>query len=334
MEKNAIVRLALDTYHGVAVAPAEFADKKPSEVLREALIAANGGSTKLDYKALRRNKVEIFEILEEVIPTLVQEGLKGDEFFMQLVDERTLSAGDMNEFWAEDNSTFIVSEMADGIATPRRQRIGEKAKVTINTTIHGVRIYEEMSRYLAGRIDWNDLVDKVAKAYTEQLRNDVYAVFSGISAATPGLSATYVKAGSYQEEDLLAIVDHVEAATGKKAVIVGTKPALRKCATAVQSEESKSDYYNAGFYGKLAGVPMVSIQNRHRVGTEEFIFPDNKLYVLASDDKPIKLVNEGEAYILDKDGTTNADMTMEYLYIEKYGVGLLVNGKLGVYTLS
>ena len=90
-EKNSIVKLATDMLHGKV----ETYDSKSSEdVLREALIAANGGSSKLNVKALRRNKVEIFEIIEELVPLMVNEGLKGDEFFMNYVEERNLAEGD------------------------------------------------------------------------------------------------------------------------------------------------------------------------------------------------------------------------------------------------
>ena len=334
MKNMDIVRLAIDVYHGNAVVPAEYADKRPVEVLRQALLDLNGGSPKFDFKTFRRNKLEIFEIIEQIVPVLVNEGLQGDEFFYNLVEERNLAAGDTNEFITEDNSLFVVAEMADGIAIPRRQRLGESTSVTIRTSLHGVRIYEELSRFMAGRIDWNAAIDKIAKSYKAEKLNDIYTVFTGINDQTPGLNDTYVTGGSYDEEAILKLVEHVEAATGKTASIIGTKPALRKCTTATLSDSAREDYYQMGFFGKLAGVPMISIKNRHAVGTDNFIFPDNKLFVFASDDKPIKHVTEGEAYILEKDGTTNSDMTMEYLYTEKYGNALLIADKMGIYTLS
>lgn len=334
MKNMDIVRLAIDVYHGNAVVPAEYADKRPVEVLRQALLDLNGGSPKFDFKTFRRNKLEIFEIIEQIVPVLVNEGLQGDEFFYNLVEERNLAAGDTNEFITEDNSLFVVAEMADGIAIPRRQRLGESTSVTIRTSLHGVRIYEELSRFMAGRIDWNAAIDKIAKSYKAEKLNDIYTVFTGINDQTPGLNDTYVTGGTYDEEAILKLVEHVEAATGKTASIIGTKPALRKCTTVVMSDTARDDYYQMGFFGKLAGVPMISIKNRHAVGTDNFIFPDNKLFVFASDDKPIKHVTEGEAYILEKDGTTNSDMTMEYLYTEKYGNALLIADKMGIYTLS
>ena len=334
MKHADIVRLALDIYKGTAVVPTEFSDKNPEEVLRAALIELNGGSSTFDYKNFRRNKVEIFEIIEEIIPVIVNDGLQGDEFFMNLVDERNIALGDLNEFVAEDRTMFVVAEMADGIAIPRRQKIGEKTSVTIPTTLYGVRIFDDLSRFMAGRIDWNAMIDAVARSYRAEILNKVYTVFAGISSSTPGLNNTYVTGGTYDEEALLELVEHVEAATGMEARIVGTKAALRKCATAIVSDSAKDDYYGIGYYGKLAGVPMVGVKNRHRVGTDTFIFPDNKLYVLASDDKPIKFVTEGEAFIIEKDGTTNSDLTLEYLYTEKVGVGLLVSDKLGIYQIS
>lgn len=332
MERNDIIKLAVDATRGRVAG--NYSKGETSEVLRQALIEANGGSTKIDYKAIRRNGAAIFEIIEEVIPVILQEGLVGDEFYMNLVEERRLAEGDQNEFTVEDNSAFVVSEIANGVFTPRRQRIGEKTAVTVKTTAHAVRVYEEMNRVLSGRIDWNTFVEKVAEAFRQQLFNDIYTTFAGITAETAGLNSTYVTAGTYSEEELLKLVDHVEAATGKSAMIVGTKPALRKCTTAVVSDSAKDDYYNAGFYGKLAGVPMVAIKNRHAAGTDNFIFPDDKLFVLASDDKPIKVVYEGDGLIIDTDPTSRPDLTQEYFYMEKYGVGLIINGKMGVFTLS
>lgn len=334
MDQKNVVKLARDVFHGTV--DGNYSVSDANTALVNALVAANGGSTVVNYKTLRRNSTELFEILEETLPPLIIEGLQGDEFFMNLVEERNLAEGDTNEFIVPDNSTLIVSEIANGVATPRRQRIGEATKVAVKTTIHAIRMYEELSRVLAGRVDWNTFVNKVTEAFRANLLNDMYTALSGITANTVGLSATYVKSGSYSEEDLMKIVDHVEAATGKTAYIVGTKPALRKCTAAVVSDKAKDDVYGTGFYGKLDGVPMIAIKNRHKVGTDEFIFPDDKLFILAGDEKLIKLVREGSATIKYEDGMSydNRDMSMEYLYMEKYGVAIVITGKIGVYTIS
>lgn len=331
MEKNKIILLARDLTRGQV--SGNYSAAESSEVLRQALIEANGGSSKVDLRSMRRNKADIFEILEEILPVVVQEGMANDNFLTNFLEEHNVAAGDAPSFTAEDNSQFIVSEIADGIARPRRQRIPHKTSVTIPATWHAVRMYEEWSRFMAGRIDWNELVDRVGRAFREDLYQDIYTAFSGITASTAGLNSTYVGSGSYNEETVLAIVDHVEAATGLRAMIVGTRPALRKCTSAVVADEAKTAYYNSGFYGKLAGVDMVAVRNIHAPGTDTFMFADNVIYILASGDKPIKLIREGDPWVDDRmEG--NADKTIEYTYQEKYGVGLVINNKMGKYTIS
>lgn len=335
MNKHDVIRLGMDLYHGTVSAPTEFAEKRPVEVLREALIELNGGSTKIDYKNFRRNKVEMFEIIEEIVPALVIEGLQGDEFYMSMVEERNLAAGDQNLFITPDDGTlFVVAEMADGIAIPRRQRYQHSEAVSVRTALHGVRIYEELSRFLAGRIDWNACIDKIAKSFKAEQLDVIYAAFTGINDQTEGLGSTYVTGGTYDEEALLKLVEHVEAATGKPATIMGTKAALRKCTSAVLSDSAKDDLYNMGFYGKFYGTPMVAIKNRHKAGSDDFIFEDNKLYIFASNDKPIKLVTEGDSLIIEKEATVNSDLTMEYLMTTKYGVAVMIAEKFGIYTLT
>lgn len=337
MDKTAICNLARDLRSGVksfSIEDKTYSSAEATDILRQALIDANGGSDKFDRKAFRRNKVEIFELIEELVPNIIQEGLTGDEFWMNYVDERNLALGDENVFEIPANTTFIVSEMADGIATPRRQRIGERTKLPVTTTLHGVRIYEEFTRFMAGRIDWNDLCARVAKSFQQEIWNDIFTAFNGITASTIGLNSTYVKSGTYDESALITLIAHVEAANDQPAVIVGTRAALAKVTAAVLSDEAKSNMFNEGFYGKLRGTPMIALKQKHIVGTDTFILDDSKIYVVAGGEKFVKYVTEGDAYIEDKPSTTNADMSIEYLMTTRYGIGIAFTGRFGQYTIT
>lgn len=332
-DMKAIKNLAYDIYHGTV--SKDFTNGKDAEAkLRAALIEANGGSEKITARSLRNNRNELFTLIETAVEPILKEGFEGDEFFNEFVEYVNTAEGDENLFVADDNSTFIVSDMANGIQTPRRQRIGEKTEVTVPTTVKGVRIYEEASRLLAGRTDWNTFVSKLMEAIRQKRYSMIYTAFSGLSASTPGLDSTYVVSGSYDEEKLLTLVEHVEAATGMKARIIGTKSALRKVTTATVSDQAKTDYYDMGYYGKVAGVEMFGVSNRHRVGTNEFILPDDKLFVVAANDRFIKFVTTGDSYIGTKDMSQNADMSQEYVYLEDTGCGILLAAKLGIYTIS
>ena len=320
-----IVKLAVDAYKGSVE---KYSTKQSQDVLRQALIDANGPSPKLDYKAIRDGKCSgLFTLIEEILSRTVVEGLQGDEYFNALVDFRNLAEGDQNIFVVEDNTLFVVSEAADGTQGIRRQRLGGAKETSIPTSLKAVRIYEELNRVLSGRVDFNDFINRVAESFRQKLLNDIYALWSGATAADLGGVTYFPAAGSYDEEDLLDLIAHVEsAAGGKPATIVGTKKAIRNLIPSIQSEGFKSDLYNLGYAGKFYGTPVVVTPQRHKIGSTDFVLKDDVLTIIAGDDKPIKVVYEGNPIVLMGDPTTNADFTQEYFYGEKYGMGIVLAG--------
>lgn len=337
MENKEIVKLALDTMHNSV--SGNFSAKEGSEALRQAFIEMNGGSDKLTMKSFRDHP-QLFQLIEEVMPIMIQEGLRGDELAFNMVDYRNLAEGDQNRFWTEDNSDLIVAKIADGSTSIRRQRLNVGQAVSIDTELHAIKVYEELNRLLAGRVDFNTLVDRLTRSYTRDMRNQILAAFEGVTATTTGLNATYVKTGTFSAPTLRELIDHVEASTGEKATILGTKAGLGKIvdsdanAVALTAASAKEDLYNLGYFGKFYATPMVSMRQVHKPGTDAFAINDNKIYVMAGNDKPIKFVREGEGLMVATDAFSNADLTQEYLYGEKYGIGVIFNQKMGIYTLA
>ena len=314
MENKEIVKLALDTMRNSV--SGNFSAKEGSEVLRQAFIEMNGGSDKLTMKSFRDHP-QLFQLIEEVMPIMVQEGLRGDELAFNMVDYRNLAEGDQNRFWTEDNSDLIVAKIADGSTSIRRQRLNVGQYISIETEMHAIKVYEELNRLLAGRVDFNTLVDRLTRSYTRDMRNQIMAAFEGVTATTTGLNATYVKTGTFSAATLRELIDHVEAATGEKATILGTKAGLGKIAdsdanaVALTAASAKEDLYNLGYFGKFYATPMVSMRQVHKPGTDAFAINDNKIYVMAGNDKPIKFVREGEGLMVATDAFSNADLTQE-----------------------
>ena len=193
---------------------------------------------------------------------------------------------------------------------------------------------------MAGRISFSTLVDRLSRSFTRNMYADILAVLEGVTASTAGLNSTYVKSGSFDANGLREMIAHVEAATNQNATIIGTKAGLAKIADSAEnavslaSATAKEDLYNLGYFGKFSGTPMVSMRQTHKPGTDTFAINDNKIYIVASDDKPIKFVNEGEGLMVNTDAFANADLTQEYLYGQKYGCGAIFNQKMGIWTLS
>lgn len=324
-----LIKLAVDGYFG-RVAEHSVADSQ--EVLRQALIEANGGKTTLDPRDIRDGKCsKVFAIVETLVEKISEEGLKGDEMFVNFIEDRNLALGDSEKFHTEKDCLLAVADIADGHQAIRRQRVESGKDVTFDTKPRAIKVFEELSRVLAGRVDFNALVDACGRSFTQQELDEAYAIWAGMLNT---LTAPYVESGVYNEEKLLDIVEHVEAATGESAVIVGTRKALRKVTTAVVSEQAKNDYYTMGYYGKLAGIDMIAMKQRHKIGTNTFILPDNVVYVIAGNGKPIKRINEGQVMMLTGNPMDNADLTQEFMMIKKSGMGVIMDREYGAYTFS
>lgn len=285
---NDIVKLAVDLYKGNVE---KYSTKESNEVLRQALIEANDGKAYIDYKSVRDGKCsKLFAIIEEILDNTVVEGLQGDEAFMALVDFRNVKLGDQNLFVIEDNTLFVVDDAAEGTQGIRRQRLGGAKESSIPTSLKIVRIYEELNRVLAGRVDFAKMIDKVAESFKKQLLDDINKAWEGITADQLGGTTYFPTAGAYDEDDLLDVIAHVEAAAGgKTATIVGTKKAVRNLKMSVLASDAKSDLYQTGYYGKFFGTPVVVTPQRHKVGSTAFVLDDNMLTIIAGDEKPIKV---------------------------------------------
>ena len=324
-EMNSVVKLAVDAYRGNVE---KYSVSESMETLRQAMIEANGGSAKLDYKKIRDGKCgELFTLIEEILSRTVVEGLQGDEYFNALVDFRNVALGDKNIFEVEDSDLFVISDAADGTQGIRRQRLGGVSETSIPTSFKVVKIYEELNRVLSGQVDFNKFIQKVSESFRQKLLNDIYTLWTSATATDFGGVTYFPAAGAYDEDALIELVNHVEAATGgKTATIIGTKKALRNLAPSIQGTDSKSDLYNMGYYGKFYGTPVVATPQRHKINSTEFVMNDNVITIIAGDDKPIKCVYEGQSTVLLGDPTSNKDFTQEYFYGEKYGMGIVLAG--------
>lgn len=106
-------KLMLDAAQGNldGVTPRQ-ANDKIVEMFRN-VIGVDEKATKAEVrKAIRRNQVAVFEIIEEVIDDMLVSGWEQNPFFREYVDVRNLALGDKNEFYVPDNSVLSVMKVS------------------------------------------------------------------------------------------------------------------------------------------------------------------------------------------------------------------------------
>lgn len=334
---NDLVRIAIDAYNGTVE---KYSVSDAQETLRKALIAANGGDTKIDIRKIRDGECnKVFAIIEEILRVTVPAGLQENDLFKALVEYKNVAEGDQNVFAVEGDTLFFVDDIAKGTQGIRRQRFADYMDVTVPTVMHGIRIYEELARVLAGRVDFNTLIDKVNESVKNQILTEIYAVWHQATSAELGGAYYPATVGAYSEDALLEIIEHVEAAgNGATATIIGTKKALRKLADniATPSDKTKDDLYENGYIGKFFGSPVICVPQRHKAGTTNFVFDDKEITVIATGAKPIKFVYEGDPLVIFGNPADNADLTQEYFLAEQWGMAFAMasNAGIGKYVFS
>jgi hypothetical protein len=327
MIMHEVAKLAIDIYKNQGDVT-KYSRTEAMEVLRRELIEANGGSDKLTPKSFRNNPL-LFEIIEEALDFLIEEGIKGQ--FDQFVETVTIDHGDTKVFTVKENRLFDVALIADGTGDLRRDRL-DVGELTVKTQMYGVGIYEELSRLLAGRVDFTELVDRVARSYENKIQNEIYnAIYNSYNS----LGATYAISGTFEESKLDELIAHVEAATGMEAVIMGTKTALSKIQYARESDAMREKHNQFGYYGSFHGTDMMAIKQAHKVGTDEFAIDNNFLLVVPKNpDKFVKLVLEGDSLIIEGDSLNRKDLQRDYIFTKKAGVAVLRASKFGIYRMS
>lgn len=326
MAHEDVVKLAIDTYRGSL---GNYSKQDADDVLRQSLFEV-AGTDKIDYKTMRRFKPELFEILEEAIDVLVNQGI--EDKFSEFVETRNLGWGDQNVFRVPDNGLFKVSVVSNGNGDVRRQRLDSK-ELTVTPKMRGIGIYEELYRFLAGRIDWVQMVNRVAQSYNAEVGQDIYnAIYNSYN----DLTAPYqVNSTGFQEDALLDLVSHVEAANQLPASVWGTKSALSKVTTAEVSESMKDAKNQQGFYGIFQGTNMNMVMQAHTPGTNSFAIDNNFLIVAPqTPDKFVKLVTEGDSIIREDDGTQRNDMQLGHKFFKSFGVGVLASREYGIYRIN
>lgn len=325
---KAIIDLGIDLSRGSVT---QFSAEEANATLRKAILdAIDCTDGVFNYKKYRRNKLAAFEIMEEILDVRLEEGIKNQ--FDSFVDYRSVKFGDSLKFRRENPDLFEIATIAGGTNNLRRQRLSDSA-FTIETGWKGVKIYEELERFLAGQVDWVAMISKVERSFTSEIAGDIY---TAIKAAYSGLSAPYYETGSWDIDAFNDVVSHVEAATGMSAIVIGTKKAIQKAEPKYVTAGLDVNQRNQdGYFKTIDGTTFGVIPQAHIPGTDTFAIDDDFLLILPNgDEKIIKFIMEGETLIKEVNGQDNADDSQEYVVRKKYGAAVAASTKYGVYILS
>lgn len=213
---------------------AKDANKKIVSMFKQT-IGLNENATKAEVrKAIRKNQQVLFDLIEEVVPNLLQSGWQDNPFFNEYVETKNTDIGDQNIFYSEDDTILSVSKVSGNHWDIDRQRLGKGTSFSVATSWYGLAVYSEYERLLTGAEDFSTFVTKLYEAVDRFVNESIYQAFCDAAKNLPGGvggAGQWVKTGALDKtskDTFMTLVEDVQMATGMDVVIMGTKAALSK----------------------------------------------------------------------------------------------------------
>lgn len=323
---NDIQKLSLDAYTGKPVD--KYSVDQMNTMLRAAISEACGGEW--NFYSFQKNKWDVYAIIAETMPVALKSSLDGA--FDDMAEVKDTALGDKNYWVVPQNDLFKVYTVARGNYDVERQTIVSNS-FTIPTQKKLIKIYTEIDLFIAGKIDWVEVISRVTKSFGayvgELIYNTMYNSYSAIG--TP-----YKHTGAFSADTMLELISQVQAATGtSKVQIFGTQIALANIADgAGYSDAEKRRFNEFGFYDMFRGNSMFMFPQAYKVGTTTKAVNDSFALILPDNgEKIVKIMLEGEPEVRDNDGSARNDGQPEFLFGRMIGAAALTveEGMYGMY---
>lgn len=300
-----------------------YSKEEANDALRKAFFEEIGVESIDNIYDYRANKYKIFKVLSEKLTPVINERI--EDIMGQFADVRTVGWGETIEFEVPNPELFKVSRTAMGTANLVRQRI-DNGRLKMTTDNFSIKIYDELYRFLSGKVDWAGMLDKVAKSYEQKIANRVNELLFG---SYNNLENDFKYSGSFNEDELLEILARIETLYGS-AILVGSKAALSKVKPEYVGDADKSARNKQGYIAEFMGYRCVELKNAFKTGTHDFVLDPNQLLILPSnEDKFVKIVLEGDAIINDFENS-QGDQSIEHSFIQRVGIAMSLTDKYGI----
>lgn len=332
-EEQQVCNLALDLARNEFSLEGEVTKRDLEQKLRDTINNDILGGKTL-FQAYRRNKLVLFEIIEEIVTTAIGEDIMNSPFIDAFVEVKNRALGDNTAFYSEGGMLSVASFAGNHWDT-NRQSIDLGEEFTLPKEWYYIHVYDELERFLLGIASLDKLVDKVYKAINKYMSDRIYAQFQNVAKSVPAEFAAF----GNTEEALGDLCDLVQAAGGYGSLtIAGTKAALRRVAGVVPdktfADSQKEAKASTGAIGEWEGNKLMVIPQTLKSGTFELALSKNQVFIMGADVKPIKLEFIGDTRTTEYDETNTNDMTRGLQIQTQIGMGMLLPQYFGVFTFA
>lgn len=299
-------------------------------------------SNKRRHRAIKAHEPELFEIIEEDIDFVINEGFQANEWFQQFVEMKSHALGDANAFiMPEEKQYLIVGDVSGDHHDVTMQQLAQGAEFSVRCTSHAVKIGKDIDLIILGRYDYAKMVAKVAEAYEKNIQD---MIFADTYAAADKLPANFKKTGALgvaTKANFDGLIEDVAIANDSEVVIMGTRSALKKINALADVDwatlAQKESVANTGRLGTYEGTTLIEVPQRLKIGGSfEKLLPNDILLLMpVRDDKFVKFYDEGETEIFEiTEKAALKDDFETYEVHRTYGHEIILGQYFGQWTLE
>jgi hypothetical protein len=308
----------------------DYTQEELDDAIRKSIVDACGGEW--SPTQFMKNYWDVFAIMIETFPVAMHANLAdGLDRFAEFHDT---ALGDRDYFRVNDQQTYPVLTVATGTKDLIRNRITDR-KFYVPTINKGIKFYAELDEFIRGKMDFARLNETAAKAMSnyvgELIADAIYDSYSSVGT-------DFKTEGAFDPATFLGIAQEVRKATNSKRLqVFGDVTALANIADGFGYSDSSKDIANElGFYDRFRGMDLIALPNAYSAGTTDAAIDTDHVIILPADEKIVKVIFEGDAWIKMDDGMSRNDLQPEITFTRRIGAAAITTpaGKYGFYKFT
>jgi hypothetical protein len=338
---KAIKDLVVCSYYGTSPNPTKFSNNDVKEALHNEI-----HNLCYDYNSYRRNKLDLFEILQEAYDEILPRYV--EQIMGTFAEIKTVALGQKALFVRKrgrQRAKQFITEV--GLSGAYESFRLDKDTFEVGGHAIGGAAYIDFERYLTGDEDISESTDILLEGIQEALMGEVQkALIASVNAEDRPTKNVYVGAG--WDANAMASLISVARAYGGGAVIFAAPEFIAEMgpdaigqpifkgtpgyagATPVYSPKDIDDIARTGYITSFRGTPIIQLPQSYtdETNTTTQINPAMAYVFPTGGERVVKVVFEGNTQV---DDWQHRDRNFEIEAYTRFGVAILTNHNWCVY---
>lgn len=305
----------------------EFTTSQVNEALRLEFQKLAG-----TYNDYRRNKLTIFELIQEVVDEVLPKRVY--DALDQFVDVSHVKNGEKKYFTKREGAlrgrNFVTRAAHAGVYEVFKL---DRSSFEVKTEAHGAAVQISIEEFLEGRIDFAELLEIIEEGYELAMYKEIVRQMIALNDNTILPANNIISANGWDPRGFHALLGiaraYAEPTIFCSYMFAADMIPHMHAITDRQKEEIQSKGYIGSYMGAKVVILPTSFFDATNEGGANLTLPAGLAFIMPTgQEKPVKVVFEGDT-VVEEFG--NRDFSKEIQMYKKFGAALFANPGICIY---